>query len=39
VLPTPIDLALEWVQQGKITEIKAIIGLMWLERMLKEGKR
>jgi len=33
VLPTPIDQALEWVVQGKITEVKAIIGLMWLERM------
>ena len=33
VLPTPIDQALEWVMQGKITEVKAIIGLMWLERM------
>jgi hypothetical protein len=37
VLPTPVDQALEWVMQGKITEIKAIIGLMWLERMLKRG--
>lgn len=35
VLPTPVDQALEWVRQGKITEIKAIIGLMWLERLLK----
>ena len=37
VLPTPVDQALEWVTQGKITEVKAIIGLMWLERMLKGG--
>lgn len=37
VLPTPIDQALEWVREGKITEVKAIIGLMWLERML--GKK
>jgi ADP-ribose pyrophosphatase len=34
VLPTPIDQALEWVREGKITEVKAIIGLMWLERVL-----
>ncbi|MBI4203559.1 MAG: NUDIX hydrolase [Betaproteobacteria bacterium] len=39
VLSMPVDRALEWVRQGKITEVKAIIGLMWLERMLKEGKR
>jgi ADP-ribose pyrophosphatase len=37
VLPTPVDQALEWVMRGKITEIKAIIGLMWLDRMLKRG--
>ena len=37
VLPTPVDQALEWVTLGKITEVKAVIGLMWLERMLKGG--
>jgi ADP-ribose pyrophosphatase len=34
VLPTPIDQALKWVRAGRITEVKAIIGLMWLERVL-----
>lgn len=37
VLPTPIDQALEWVRQGRITEVKAVIGLLWLERVL--GKK
>lgn len=35
VVRMPLDEALAWVRQGKITEIKAIIGLMWLERILK----
>ena len=35
VLPTPIDQALEWVRQGAITDLKAIIGLIWLDRMLR----
>lgn len=39
VLPTPIDQALQWVRAGRITEVKAIIGLMWLERILGEDKR
>lgn len=34
VVPMPLDEALAWVRRGKITEIKAIIGLMWLERIL-----
>jgi ADP-ribose pyrophosphatase len=33
VVPLPLSRALEWVRQGKITEAKAVIGLMWLERM------
>ena len=37
VVPMPLDEALAWVKQGKITEIKAIIGLMWLERILNGG--
>ncbi|MGQ0752463.1 MAG: NUDIX domain-containing protein [Betaproteobacteria bacterium] len=37
VLPTPIDQALKWVREGRITEVKAIIGLMWLERFLGRG--
>lgn len=37
VVPMPLDEALAWVRQGKITEIKAIIGLMWLDRILNGG--
>lgn len=37
VLPTPLDRALEWVREGTITEVKAIIGLLWLDRLLKAG--
>ena len=37
VVPMPLVQALAWVRQGKITEIKAIIGLMWAERILKGG--
>ncbi|HEX6004149.1 MAG TPA: NUDIX hydrolase [Burkholderiales bacterium] len=35
VLPTPIDRALQWVREGVITEVKAIIGLLWVERLLQ----
>ena len=38
VVPMPLDEALAWVRQGKITEIKAIIGLMWAEKIIK-GER
>jgi ADP-ribose pyrophosphatase len=37
VLPTPIDQALRWVREGVITEVKAIIGLLWIERLLGSG--
>lgn len=37
VLPTPIDQALKWVRDGRITEVKAIIGLLWLERVMRKG--
>ncbi len=33
VLPVPRAEALEWVRQGRITDIKTIIGLMWAERL------
>ena len=37
VLPTPIDQALKWVRDGRITEVKAIIGLLWLERVMRKA--
>ena len=37
VVPMSLDQALAWVRRGKITEIKAIIGLMWLDRILNGG--
>jgi ADP-ribose pyrophosphatase len=37
VLLLPIEEALTWVEQGKITEVKAIIGLMWAEKILRSG--
>lgn len=35
VMPVKIAEALEWVRAGKITEIKAVIGLLWLEKILR----
>jgi ADP-ribose pyrophosphatase len=37
ILPTPVERAFAWVREGRITEAKAVIGLMWLERLLSEG--
>ncbi len=39
VMPLPLAQALEWVKRGTITDIKAVIGLMWAERMLKTGNQ
>ncbi|MEK6592325.1 MAG: NUDIX hydrolase [Pseudomonadota bacterium] len=36
VLPVKIAEALEWVRAGRITEIKAVIGLLWLEKILRQ---
>ena len=33
LLPTPLDKALEWVFSGKITDVKTIIGIMWLKEL------
>ncbi len=33
VFPLTIDEALEWVRQGRITEAKAITGLMWADKL------
>ena len=30
LLPTPLNKALEWVFSGKITDVKTIIGIMWI---------
>lgn len=35
VVPTPIAEALRWVQEGKITDEKTIIGLLWADRFLR----
>jgi ADP-ribose pyrophosphatase len=34
VMPVKIAEAMEWVRAGEITEIKAVIGLLWLEKIL-----
>ena len=31
VVPLAIDEALEWIQSGRITDIKAVSGLLWLQ--------
>lgn len=36
VMPVKIGAALEWVRAGRITEIKAVIGLLWLEKILRQ---
>tara|TARA_B110000196_G_scaffold277979_1_gene256823 strand:+ start:858 stop:1400 length:543 start_codon:yes stop_codon:yes gene_type:complete len=33
LLPTPLNIALEWVFTGKITDVKTIIGVMWLKEL------
>ena len=35
VVPTPLTRALEWVKEGRITEVKAMIGLLWLDKWLR----
>lgn len=39
ILPTPVEEALAWVREGQITDAKAMVGLMWLERLLREERR
>ena len=31
LLPTPLNQAIEWVFSGKITDVKTIIGIMWMK--------
>ena len=33
LLPTPLNKALEWVFSGKITDVKTIIGIMWMKEI------
>ena len=35
IIPTPLDKALRMVWNGKITDAKTIIGILWAERVLK----
>lgn len=35
VVPLPLSEALEWIRDGRITEVKAVIGLLWAERVLR----
>ena len=35
VVPIRLQEALTWVRDGRITEVKAIIGLLWAERVLR----
>jgi ADP-ribose pyrophosphatase len=35
VFPLGIDEALEWVRQGRITEAKAVTGLLWADRIAR----
>lgn len=34
VIPTPLQLAIEMVWDGRITDVKTIIGILWAERLL-----
>jgi ADP-ribose pyrophosphatase len=33
-MEVPLEEALQWVREGRITEVKSIIGLMWAEKRL-----
>lgn len=35
VFPLKVDEALEWVREGRITEAKAVTGLLWAERIVR----
>ena len=37
VLLVPLAEALTWLRDGRITEAKAVTGLLWAEKILKEG--
>ena len=33
LLPTTLNQAIEWVFSGKITDVKTIIGIMWMKEL------
>jgi ADP-ribose pyrophosphatase len=35
LLPTSLEDALAWVWSGKITDVKTIIGILWVEKLLR----
>jgi ADP-ribose pyrophosphatase len=35
VLQVPVDQAIQWVREGRITEPKALMGLMWAEKIVR----
>lgn len=35
VLPVTVDEALKWVREGRITEVKAVSGLLWADKIAK----
>ena len=35
LVPTSLEEALSWVWNGKITDVKTIIGILWAEKLLK----
>ena len=37
VLHVPLADALTWIRDGRITEAKAVTGLLWAEKILREG--
>lgn len=37
VFKLPLDAALEWVREGRITDSKTVAGLFWAERVLRGG--
>lgn len=38
VVPLRLAEALEWVRDGRITEAKAVIGLLWADRVLRDAR-
>lgn len=36
-LKLPLDEGLAWLRSGRITDVKTILGLLWAEKILKEG--
>ena len=34
VITVPVRTAIDWVEEGRITDVKTVIGVFWLERLL-----